>query len=144
MAPMATPDSTAGAIVGAIVGVFFALFLVISFWKSVLVVREKQQVVLERCGRFRAVLTPGVHVIMPWIDRPKTYSVRYYLDSPTGNVMLVEVGAQSHAACRRKTPQLAVAASALHPVLAVHRLVHRDVSLRAPLWWWSWSWSCRS
>ena len=33
-----------------------------------IVVREKQQVVLERCGRFRAVLTPGIHCIMPYID----------------------------------------------------------------------------
>lgn len=33
-----------------------------------IVVREKQQVVLERCGRFRAVLTPGIHCIIPWVD----------------------------------------------------------------------------
>lgn len=53
-------------------------------------VREKQQVVLERCGRFRAVLTPGVHCIVPWVDRPKRYTNRFYLETPSGAVQLVE------------------------------------------------------
>lgn len=80
----------AGAIVGVVIAVLAFIFLAISFWKSFIVVREKQQVVLERCGRFRAVLTPGVHMIMPWIDAPKKFSVRYYLDSPTGETVLVQ------------------------------------------------------
>lgn len=87
---MASPGTTAGAVVGAILGAAFGIFLIVSLFKSFIVVREKQQVVLERCGRFRAVLTPGVHSILPWIDAPKRYSVKYYLESPTGEVQLIE------------------------------------------------------
>jgi hypothetical protein len=83
-------SSTAGAVIGAIVGVAALIFLIVAFFKSILTVREKEQVILERCGRFKAVLTPGMHCILPFIDRPKRFSARYYLETPTGAVQLVE------------------------------------------------------
>jgi len=83
-------SSTAGAVIGAIVGVGALIFLIVAFFKSILTVREKEQVILERCGRFKAVLTPGMHCILPFIDRPKRFSARYYLETPTGAVQLVE------------------------------------------------------
>lgn len=83
-------SAATGAVVGAVLGVLGALLLLITFFKSFIVVREKQQVVLERCGRFKAVLTPGVHCIMPWVDRPKKFTNRYYLEMPNGTVQLVE------------------------------------------------------
>lgn len=83
-------SANSGAIVGGILGAAAAIFLLVALTRSFLVVREKQQVVLERCGRFRAVLTPGVHCIVPFVDQPKRYSVRYYLDDPLGRVQLIE------------------------------------------------------
>jgi predicted lysophospholipase L1 biosynthesis ABC-type transport system permease subunit len=52
-------SSVAGAVVGAIIGGLAGIFLIVSFFKSFIIVREKQQVVLERLGAFRATLTPG-------------------------------------------------------------------------------------
>lgn len=83
-------SGTAGAVIGGVIGAAVFIFLIISFFKTFVVVREKQALVLERCGRFRAVLTPGVHMIIPWVDAPKVYHVHYYLESPTGEVQLVE------------------------------------------------------
>jgi regulator of protease activity HflC (stomatin/prohibitin superfamily) len=62
-------SSDEGAIVGGVLGGAAALFLIVAFFKSFLIVKEKEQAILERWGRFRAVLTPGLHIIVPWIDR---------------------------------------------------------------------------
>lgn len=48
------------------------------------------QVVLERLGRFSRVLTPGLHFVLPWIDRPKQYSVKYYINDAHGNLVTVQ------------------------------------------------------
>ena len=81
--------SAVGPVIGVIIGVF-GVAMVACLYNAILVVREKQQVVLERCGRFRQVLLPGMHCILPFIDRPKRFSSRYYLESPTGAVQLIE------------------------------------------------------
>lgn len=84
--------SAIGAIIGGVIGgVAVLIFFIASLIQSVKVVHEKEQIVLERCGRFRNVLTPGVHWILPWIDRPKRFNARYYLESPgTGATTLVQ------------------------------------------------------
>ncbi|MQA09960.1 MAG: hypothetical protein GEU98_15680 [Pseudonocardiaceae bacterium] len=38
-------------------------------WRSVLVVRPDTSAVIERLGRFRAVLEPGLHLLVPFVDR---------------------------------------------------------------------------
>lgn len=57
-----------GSAAGAVFGVLAGIFLLYTLSKAFLVVREKQQIVLERCGRFKSVLTPGIHCILPYID----------------------------------------------------------------------------
>lgn len=61
--------SNTGAIVGGVLGAVAAVVIVLAMYNSIIIVREKQQVVLERWGRFRSVLTPGIHFIFPWVDR---------------------------------------------------------------------------
>ena len=48
--------------------VFFSLFLI----KSVLMVKQAESIVIERLGRYDRVLGPGLHVIMPFIDAPRS------------------------------------------------------------------------
>lgn len=79
-----------GAIVGAVLGSLLGILIIYAFFSSFIIVREKQQVVLERFGRFKAVLTPGVHMILPFIDRPKKFSARYYLENGRGQPQLIE------------------------------------------------------
>ena len=46
---------------------------------AVFMVREKENIVIERFGKFQSLLTPGVHFVIPWVDRPKRYNFRYYV-----------------------------------------------------------------
>lgn len=79
----ASGDSS-GTIVAIVLVVLVVLFVLVSISKSIQVVREKENIVIERLGKFKEVLTPGVHFIAPWIDRPKTYSFRYFITTNTG------------------------------------------------------------
>ena len=45
-----------------------ALFVVIILFKTALVVPNKQAVVVERLGKFHAVLYAGFHILIPFID----------------------------------------------------------------------------
>mmetsp|Transcript_15470 Transcript_15470/g.53745 ORF Transcript_15470/g.53745 Transcript_15470/m.53745 type:complete len:333 (-) Transcript_15470:21-1019(-) len=80
---------------GAIVTVAIVLFVIITVYKAVNVVREKEVIVVERLGKFNEVLTAGVHFIIPYVDRPKTYTFRYFVTTPLGNTQLVNKANQS-------------------------------------------------
>ena len=47
--------------------VFLALLFIVL--KLVLVVQMKEVCVIERLGKFRAVLAPGLHFLIPFVDR---------------------------------------------------------------------------
>jgi regulator of protease activity HflC (stomatin/prohibitin superfamily) len=49
--------------------VFVALLFVV--YNSVYLIRQAEVVVIERFGRSQSVLTPGIHIIVPFIDRPR-------------------------------------------------------------------------
>ncbi|MEM1431636.1 MAG: SPFH domain-containing protein [Pseudomonadota bacterium] len=54
---------------GAIVTLLIALFLVLAVFLGVKVVPQSEKYVIERFGRLRAVLGPGINLIVPFIDR---------------------------------------------------------------------------
>jgi hypothetical protein len=81
---------TAGIVIGILVAVAAGIFVLVALRKSVIIVREKQAVVLERLGKFKSLLTPGLHIVLWPLDKPKQYSVRYYINDAMGNVVLVE------------------------------------------------------
>jgi regulator of protease activity HflC (stomatin/prohibitin superfamily) len=47
------------------------LFLVILLLKAVYLVRQAEAVVVERFGRFDRILSPGIHVVIPFIESPR-------------------------------------------------------------------------
>lgn len=51
-----------------IIPVFFLMMLLLS---SVILVRQAETIVIERLGRFHKVLTPGLHVITPFLDQKR-------------------------------------------------------------------------
>lgn len=54
--------------------IFFAtviLFLIIFLLKAVFLVRQAESVVIERLGRFDRVLSPGIHIVIPFIERSR-------------------------------------------------------------------------
>lgn len=54
--------------------IFFAVlmvFLAILLVKSTYVVNQAEVIVIERLGRFHAILHSGIHFVMPFLDRPR-------------------------------------------------------------------------
>jgi regulator of protease activity HflC (stomatin/prohibitin superfamily) len=51
-----------------VVLVLIALFTVFTLWKTAVVVPQQNAFVVERLGRFHAVLDAGFHVLMPFVD----------------------------------------------------------------------------
>ena len=54
---------------GAIVTLLIAAFLILAVFLGVKVVPQSEKYVVERFGRLRAVLGPGINLIVPFIDR---------------------------------------------------------------------------
>lgn len=51
---------------------FFTIFLLCAcfiLWKLVVIVPTREAVIVERLGKFRNVLTPGLHFLIPFLDR---------------------------------------------------------------------------
>ncbi|MEM9577161.1 MAG: SPFH domain-containing protein [Pseudomonadota bacterium] len=54
---------------GNIVLLLFAVLVVVVIWKGVKIVPQSEKYVIERFGRLRSVLGPGINLIVPFIDR---------------------------------------------------------------------------
>lgn len=69
----------AGLVIGVAFLVVFAFIVLFGIYKSINIVREKEAVIVERLGKFKKTLTPGIEFIVPYLDWPKTYTHRYYI-----------------------------------------------------------------
>jgi len=47
---------------------------------------SQEEVVVERCGRFSKLLTAGFHCLVPFLDRPKLYTIDFYELLPGGRL----------------------------------------------------------
>ncbi|NNE89251.1 MAG: SPFH/Band 7/PHB domain protein [Silicimonas sp.] len=54
---------------GGIATLLFAAFIIISVYKGVRIVSQSEKHVVERFGRLRTVLGPGINFIVPFLDR---------------------------------------------------------------------------
>ena len=57
---------------------FFIIFVFLFAWiifsvTSIKIVKQGEAMIIETFGKFKAVLTAGVHFITPFIDTPKTF-----------------------------------------------------------------------
>lgn len=56
-------------------GLFFIvaiIFLMILLVNSIYLIRQAEVILIERLGRFSRILTPGLHVVIPFIDKPRS------------------------------------------------------------------------
>ncbi|KAK8803534.1 hypothetical protein WA158_001228 [Blastocystis sp. Blastoise] len=60
-----------------VAAVLVVIFLISCLSMCIFCVQEKEAVVIERLGKFKDVLTPGPHFIVPYLDRAKKISVSY-------------------------------------------------------------------
>ncbi|MXQ08387.1 SPFH/Band 7/PHB domain protein [Alphaproteobacteria bacterium GH1-50] len=54
---------------GGIATILFALFIILCVYKGVRIVSQSEKHVVERFGRLRTVLGPGINFIVPFLDR---------------------------------------------------------------------------
>ena len=58
-----------GAIIALVIMLFIAGIIVSS---TLIVVKEQSAVIVERLGKYRTTLKPGIHIIVPFVDRVAT------------------------------------------------------------------------
>ena len=66
-------------------GIFFIIplvILIIAILKSTILVKQAETVIIERLGKFDRVLTPGLHIIVPFIEQARVSCWTYFCYSP--------------------------------------------------------------
>jgi len=56
------------------------LFFIVFLFKSVYMVKQAEAVVIERLGKYDRVLKPGLHVVIPFLERPRQVIWTYVRD----------------------------------------------------------------
>lgn len=59
-----------------------AAFFVIFLLKSIYLVQQAESVVIERFGRFDRLLGPGIHIVIPFMERPRSVVWSYFTLGP--------------------------------------------------------------
>jgi len=73
-----------------IVGIVIALFAIILIYRSILVVRQAEVVIVERLGRYNKTLQSGIHIIFPIFDKIRPIHWRYNRADYRGNVIVTQ------------------------------------------------------
>ena len=60
------------ASIGMWVLIALIVFVLILVKKSLVIIPQSETKIIERLGKYYATLKPGINVIIPFIDRPKT------------------------------------------------------------------------
>lgn len=66
------------------------VFAAASLFKCCYQVQEKQNIIIERFGKFSKVLKPGINMVVPWIDVPRSFTHRYFTTDNRGRVDINE------------------------------------------------------
>ncbi len=54
---------------GAVVGIIIAVLALVALWRALVVVRQYERGLVERLGRYKETLEPGLRFLVPFIDR---------------------------------------------------------------------------
>lgn len=71
--------------------VIIAIFVVIFALMGIKVVPQSETRIIERLGKFNKILSPGLNIILPIIDRPKTITTRSVRSSLDGRFSFVQL-----------------------------------------------------
>lgn len=73
------------SVAATIVIAFVAVFVIVMTVKGIRVVPERSVMMIERLGKFSRQLNPGLNIIVPVIDAPRTVPVRTTIRDGSGN-----------------------------------------------------------
>ena len=62
-------DNGLGLSGGPIALILLALLVIATIYRGIRIVPQSEKYVVERFGRLRSVLSPGLNIIVPWLDR---------------------------------------------------------------------------
>jgi Membrane protease subunits, stomatin/prohibitin homologs len=63
---------------------FFILFLLVAISRSTFLVRQSEVILIERLGTFHGTLRSGLHLIIPFVDRPRKVLWTFVKEDPRG------------------------------------------------------------
>lgn len=65
--------------------IILILFIIFIVYKGLILVSQAEEVVVERLGQFKEVLSPGLHVIIPGIERTRKIEWNFIKYEPDGS-----------------------------------------------------------
>jgi len=68
----------------SIISIVVLILVAVIVVRGMRIVRQNEAMVIERLGKFRAILEPGINIIIPFIDRPRESVWRYMRESVDG------------------------------------------------------------
>jgi len=54
---------------GAVVGIIIAILALVALWRALVIVRQYERGLVERLGKYKETLEPGLRFLIPFIDR---------------------------------------------------------------------------
>lgn len=70
---------------GFYVLLLLAIFVIFIVAKGLRIVQQSEAMVIERLGKFHKLLSPGINVIIPVVDKPREIIFRFSRELPDGN-----------------------------------------------------------
>lgn len=74
---------------GLIIILFILALVVILLAKGLMIVQQSEAVVIERLGSYSRTLESGVNLVIPFIDKPRSITIRRYREVKGDNLPLV-------------------------------------------------------
>ena len=73
----------------SVVSIIIVVFALVTMFKGVVTVPQGMEYTIERFGKYRATFTPGLHWLIPWVDRVgrKLSLMEQVLDVPSQEVI---------------------------------------------------------
>ena len=66
-----------------------ALFVIIWIFAGLKIVQQSETMVIERLGKYNRTLSPGINIILPIIDRPRSVKWRFVRNDVDGRTIMV-------------------------------------------------------